>query len=169
MSSGCLQLNGTESTGRPEECGFTDIDSKNSGLYWCQGPDIDQKSNSVNITVSCKNTIDKKSTVEKSIHFPNNTRVMCFISLSSDGEVHLLSPVLPVMKGDSVTLQCNVKLYEFNQIIFYKNGVKVLSQRGTQMTIENVTQADEGFYKCAIANSTLESLENRLSVRGARS
>lgn len=94
---------------------------------------------------------------------------MCFISLSSDGEVHLLSPVLPVMKGDSVTLQCNVKLYEFNQIIFYKNGVKVLSQRGTQMTIENVTQADEGFYKCAITNSTLESLENRLSVRGARS
>lgn len=59
MSSGCLQLNGTESTGRPEECGFTDIDSKNSGLYWCQGPEIDQKSNSVNITVSCKNTIDK--------------------------------------------------------------------------------------------------------------
>ncbi|XP_056606859.1 uncharacterized protein LOC130424901 [Triplophysa dalaica] len=134
VSSGCLQFNGTESTGRPEECGFTDIDSKNSGLYWCQGPDIDQKSNSVNITVSY-------------------------------GEVHLLSPVLPVMKGDSVTLQCNVKLYEFNQIIFYKNGVKVLSQRGTQMTIENVTQADEGFYKCAIANSTLESLENRLSVR----
>ncbi|XP_057194452.1 uncharacterized protein LOC130557049 [Triplophysa rosa] len=134
VRSGCLQLNGTESTGRPEECGFTDIDSKNSGLYWCEGHDGDKKSNSINITVSY-------------------------------GEVRLLSPVLPVMKGDSVTLQCKVKLYELNQIIFYKNGVQVLSLNGTRMTIENVSQADEGFYKCAIANSTLESPENWLSVR----
>lgn len=95
--------------------------------------------------------------------------VFHLLSLSSDGEVQLLSPVHPVMKGDSVTLQCKVKLYELNQIIFYKNGIQVLSLNGTQMTIENVTKADEGFYKCAIANSTLESPENRLWVRGARS
>ncbi|XP_039520914.1 uncharacterized protein LOC120474481 isoform X3 [Pimephales promelas] len=50
-SSGCLQLNGTESTDRPEECHFIDIDSKNSGLYWCENIAENKTSNSINITV----------------------------------------------------------------------------------------------------------------------
>lgn len=53
--SGCLQLNGTEFTDRPEECHFIDIDYKNSGLYWCESPAENKTSNTVNITVSCKN------------------------------------------------------------------------------------------------------------------
>ncbi|XP_016398230.1 uncharacterized protein LOC107731621 [Sinocyclocheilus rhinocerous] len=55
--SGCLQLNGTESTDRPEECHFIDIDYKNSGLYWCESPAENKTSNTINITVSCKNII----------------------------------------------------------------------------------------------------------------
>lgn len=55
--SGCLQLNGTESTDRPEECNFIDIDYKNSGLYWCEIPAENKSSNTINITVSCKNIV----------------------------------------------------------------------------------------------------------------
>ncbi|XDV35744.1 hypothetical protein PO909_005632 [Leuciscus waleckii] len=49
--SGCLQLNGTESIDRPEECHFIDIDSKNSGLYWCENTAENKTSNTINITV----------------------------------------------------------------------------------------------------------------------
>lgn len=53
--SGCLQLNGKESIDRSEECHFIDIDSKNSGLYWCENTAENKTSNTVNITVVCKN------------------------------------------------------------------------------------------------------------------
>lgn len=53
--SGCLQLNGKESIDRPEECHFIDIDSKNSGLYWCENTAENKTSNTINITVVCKN------------------------------------------------------------------------------------------------------------------
>ncbi|KAK7155391.1 hypothetical protein R3I93_010125 [Phoxinus phoxinus] len=49
--SGCLQLNGTQSIDRPEECHFIDIDSKNSGLYWCKNTAENKTSNTINITV----------------------------------------------------------------------------------------------------------------------
>ncbi|XP_056115176.1 uncharacterized protein LOC130091365 [Rhinichthys klamathensis goyatoka] len=49
--SGCLQLNGTESIDRPEECHFSDIDSKNSGLYWCENTAENKTSNIININV----------------------------------------------------------------------------------------------------------------------
>lgn len=53
--SGCLQLNGTESIDRSEECHFIDLDSKNSGLYWCENTAENKTSNTINITVVCKN------------------------------------------------------------------------------------------------------------------
>lgn len=53
--SGCLQLNGKESIDRPEDCHFIDIDSKNSGLYWCENTAGNKTSNTINITVVCKN------------------------------------------------------------------------------------------------------------------
>ncbi|KTF79054.1 hypothetical protein cypCar_00030702 [Cyprinus carpio] len=59
--SGCLQLNGTEFTDRPEECHFIDIDYKNSGLYWCESPAENKTSNTVNITVSYDSTEDEKT------------------------------------------------------------------------------------------------------------
>ncbi|XP_051996849.1 uncharacterized protein LOC127653988 isoform X1 [Xyrauchen texanus] len=134
VKSGCLQLNGTASIDRPIECHFIDINSKNSGMYWCEGPAEDKRSKTINITVSY-------------------------------GEVILFSPVHPVMKGGTATLQCKSLLYKVSQTVFYKNGVNFLSLNGTEMTIENVTKADEGFYKCAFANSSLESSEIWLSVR----
>ncbi|ROL55495.1 hypothetical protein DPX16_8343 [Anabarilius grahami] len=52
--SGCLQLNGKESIDRPEDCHFIDINSKNSGLYWCENTAENKTSNTINITVvSC--------------------------------------------------------------------------------------------------------------------
>ncbi len=77
--SGCLQLNGTESTDRPEECHFIDIDYGNSGLYWCESPAENKSSNTINITVSCKNVIvnnvDPNHTDLKIIVFIINTRL----------------------------------------------------------------------------------------------
>ncbi|XP_067314526.1 uncharacterized protein [Pseudorasbora parva] len=51
IKSGCLQLNGTESIDKPEECHFIDIDHKNSGLYWCENTAENKRSNTINITV----------------------------------------------------------------------------------------------------------------------
>ncbi|XP_059417080.1 uncharacterized protein LOC132152298 [Carassius carassius] len=60
--SGCLQLNGTESTDKPEECHFIDIDYKNSGLYWCESPAENKRRNTVNITVSYDSEDEKTFT-----------------------------------------------------------------------------------------------------------
>ncbi len=77
--SGCLKLNGTESTDRPEECHFIDIDYGNNGLYWCESPAGNKSSNTINITVSCKNVIvnnvDPNHTDLKIIVFIINTRL----------------------------------------------------------------------------------------------
>ncbi|KAL1272772.1 hypothetical protein QQF64_028634 [Cirrhinus molitorella] len=60
--SGCLQLNGTESTERPGECHFIDIGYKNSGLYWCVSPAENKTSSTVNITVSYDSEDEKPHT-----------------------------------------------------------------------------------------------------------
>nr|XP_021327470.1 uncharacterized protein si:dkey-170g13.2 [Danio rerio] len=76
--SGCLYLNGTKSTDKPEECHFSDIDSKNNGLYWCESLSDNKTSNTVNITVTRKD-------------------------ISSKSEVTLLSTVNPMTKDNSTS------------------------------------------------------------------
>lgn len=70
-------------------------------------------------------------------------------------------------EGGNVVLSCQYLKDNKNNITFFKNGEEIgtLSSKGvTEMTIESVTQADEGFYKCVAKDTKMESPESWLSV-----
>ncbi|XP_076581686.1 low affinity immunoglobulin gamma Fc region receptor III-A-like [Chaetodon auriga] len=82
------------------------------------------------------------------------------------GSVILESPVLPVMEGDAVTLQCRNKTTSSNLTVdFYKDGLHIGTSSTGNMTIERVLKAHEGLYKCNISGAG-ESPESWLAVRG---
>uniref|UniRef100_A0A8C5EZB3 Uncharacterized LOC114461713 n=2 Tax=Gouania willdenowi TaxID=441366 RepID=A0A8C5EZB3_GOUWI len=110
-----------------------------SGLYWCEG--IEGRSRALNITVSYGNII-------------------------------LMTPAFPVFEGDTVVLYCQYSSSNPNQTLFFKNRVEIITstcpssdRTAVMMTIENVTRHDEGLYKCASQDRTMESPESWLSVR----
>lgn len=67
--------------------------------------------------------------------------------------------------GHSVVLQCQYQTGNHNKTTFFKNGEEIhsyhssSSERIINITVENVTQADEGRYKCASQDRKMESLE----------
>ncbi|XP_067380840.1 low affinity immunoglobulin gamma Fc region receptor III-like isoform X1 [Channa argus] len=66
------------------------------------------------------------------------------------GAVILQSPVLPVMEGHNVSIQCKTE-NSFNlPADFYKDGSLIRSEPTGHMTIHHVTKSDEGLYKCHI-------------------
>lgn len=82
------------------------------------------------------------------------------------GSVILESPVLPVMEGDTVTLQCRNKMTSSNLMVdFYKDGLQIGNSSTGNLTIESVFKSDDGLYKCSISRAG-ESPESRLAVRG---
>ncbi|XP_070849828.1 high affinity immunoglobulin epsilon receptor subunit alpha-like [Chaetodon trifascialis] len=83
------------------------------------------------------------------------------------GSAILESPVLPVMEGDGVTLQCRNKTTFFNLTVdFYKDGLHIETSSTGNMTIERVLKSHEGLYKCNISGVG-ESPESWLAVRGS--
>lgn len=74
----------------------------------------------------------------------------------------LQSPVQHVTDGETVTLTCKTSNNLYHALI-YKDGV---SMNNANVTIENVTKSDEGFYKCVNPTAAVESPESWLSVRG---
>ncbi|XP_062419511.1 sialoadhesin-like [Pungitius pungitius] len=113
------------------------------GLYWCEG--VGGRSNAVHIAVS-------------------------------DGGVVLQTPALPVVEGDKVVLRCRYRAADGGGTTFFRNGVEVVTfdsvvnmtkekVRMENITMEKVTRGDEGFYKCASRDGSLESPESWLTVR----
>ncbi|XP_078137927.1 low affinity immunoglobulin gamma Fc region receptor III-A-like [Centroberyx gerrardi] len=80
------------------------------------------------------------------------------------GSVILESPVLPVMEGDAVTLNCTNKTPSNLPAGFYKDGVLIRTGSTGEMTIHSVSKSDEGLYKCSISGVG-ESPESWLAVR----
>lgn len=82
----------------------------------------------------------------------------------------LRTPGVPVSEGDTVVLQCQYLTASHSETIFLKNE-EVLTfnysshAQVVKMTLENVTQEDEGYYKCASQDRKMESPESWLSVR----
>uniref|UniRef100_A0A669BKU2 Sialoadhesin n=1 Tax=Oreochromis niloticus TaxID=8128 RepID=A0A669BKU2_ORENI len=63
--------------------------------------------------------------------------------------VILQSPVLPVMKGDNVTLLCESRNSQSDiPATFYKNESIIGTALRSHMIIYNVTKSHEGIYKC---------------------
>ncbi|XP_078147714.1 Fc receptor-like protein 5 isoform X1 [Centroberyx gerrardi] len=82
------------------------------------------------------------------------------------GSVILESPVLPVMEGDNVTLNCTTQTPSNLPAGFYKDGFLIRTGSTGEMTIHSVSKSDEGFYKCSISGVG-ESPESWLAVRAA--
>ncbi|XP_018534951.1 uncharacterized protein LOC108885200 isoform X1 [Lates calcarifer] len=83
----------------------------------------------------------------------------------SEGHVVLESPVLPVMEGAAVTLRCRSRNPSSNLTAdFYKDSLLVGTSPTGNMTIQNVSKSDDGFYKCKISGAG-ESAESRLMIR----
>lgn len=83
-----------------------------------------------------------------------------------DSPVILESPVLPVMEGEAVTLRCRNKMTSSAHIAdFFKDHVLIGTRSIGEMTIQSVSKADEGLYKCSVSDFG-ESPESWLAVRG---
>ncbi|XP_056225533.1 Fc receptor-like A [Seriola aureovittata] len=78
--------------------------------------------------------------------------------------VVLVSPVLPVMEGEAVTLHCMNKITSNVTADFYKDGLFIGRSSTGNVTIHTALKSDEGLYKCNISGAG-ESLQKRLAVR----
>uniref|UniRef100_A0A3P8TMK9 Ig-like domain-containing protein n=1 Tax=Amphiprion percula TaxID=161767 RepID=A0A3P8TMK9_AMPPE len=77
-----------------------------------------------------------------------------------------LSPVLPVMEGNNVTLKCRTKETSSDlTAAFYKDGLLIGSSSAGEMILHSVSGSDEGLYNCNIS-SVGESPQSWLTVRG---
>ncbi|XP_029932677.1 high affinity immunoglobulin gamma Fc receptor I-like [Myripristis murdjan] len=65
--------------------------------------------------------------------------------------VILQSPVLPVMEGAAVTLNCATRTASNLPADFYKDGSFIRTESTGQMTIHHVSKSDEGLYHCTIS------------------
>ncbi|XP_043954069.1 high affinity immunoglobulin gamma Fc receptor I-like [Gambusia affinis] len=87
----------------------------------------------------------------------------------TDGPVILQSPVLPAAEGEAVILRCihgNASSSSSSNFTrFYKNGLLMGSSSTGSITVRDVSESDEGLYKCSVAGAG-ESPESWLSVRG---
>uniref|UniRef100_UPI003AAC6B1F Fc receptor-like protein 5 n=1 Tax=Centroberyx gerrardi TaxID=166262 RepID=UPI003AAC6B1F len=82
----------------------------------------------------------------------------------TSGAVILQSPVLPVMEGAAVTLNCTTETPSDLPADFYKDGSLIRTESTGQMTIHHVSKSDEGLYKCHISGPG-ESPLSWLAVR----
>ncbi|KAG7234422.1 hypothetical protein INR49_001232 [Caranx melampygus] len=82
------------------------------------------------------------------------------------GSVVLDGPVLPVTEGEAVTLSCRSRSSVSNHTAgFYRDGLFVGSSSTGTMTVENVSTAHGGLYKCHMSGAG-ESPQSPLTVRG---
>ncbi|XP_029932681.1 sialoadhesin-like [Myripristis murdjan] len=79
------------------------------------------------------------------------------------GDVILQSPVLPVMEGAAVTLNCTTRTPSNLPADFYKDGSFIRTESTGQMTIHHVSKSDEGLYHCNIS-AYGQSPPSRLAV-----
>ena len=73
-----------------------------------------------------------------------------------------------------MVLYCQYQTGNHSKTAFFKNGAEIVTYSSSssdgviKMTMENVTQEDEGLYKCASQDRKMESPESWLSVRPDR-
>lgn len=68
----------------------------------------------------------------------------------ADTQVLLRIPATPVTAGGNVTLKCEEKGKGSQRATFYRNGFFYRTEPTGDMTIVDVSQSDEGVYKCEI-------------------
>ncbi|XP_048091921.1 carcinoembryonic antigen-related cell adhesion molecule 5-like isoform X2 [Alosa alosa] len=72
------------------------------------------------------------------------------ITVLTDGDAILESPVHPVTEGDPLTLRCRYRYQPSNiSADFYKDGTLLQTSTTGEMTIPAVSKSHEGLYKCS--------------------
>ncbi|XP_026013269.1 uncharacterized protein LOC113015458 [Astatotilapia calliptera] len=70
------------------------------------------------------------------------------------GPVILVSPAVPALMEETVTLSCRNKTHSSNfKAEFYKNRRSIHKTSTGNMTIQRVSKSDEGHYKCSISGA----------------
>ncbi|XP_067380825.1 Fc receptor-like protein 5 isoform X5 [Channa argus] len=105
------------------------------------------------VNISC--TISYIATMDSGVYWCESTEGSTSNSITitvAGGAVILQSPVLPVMEGHNVSIQCKTE-NSFNlPADFYKDGSLIRTEPTGHMTIHHVTKSDEGLYKCHISS-----------------
>ncbi|KAF3697783.1 Fc receptor-like protein 5 [Channa argus] len=77
------------------------------------------------------------------------------ITVQHQSDIMLVSPVLPVTEGTSVTLGCKFKKENvLSQVFFYKNDKLIQNDTRVELSIFAVSKSDEGVYKCKIKKNS---------------
>ncbi|XP_067381103.1 basement membrane-specific heparan sulfate proteoglycan core protein-like isoform X2 [Channa argus] len=77
------------------------------------------------------------------------------ITVQHQFDIMLVSPVLPVTEGTSVTLGCKFKKENvLSQVFFYKNDKLIQNDTRVELSIFAVSKSDEGVYKCKIKKNS---------------
>lgn len=112
-----------------------------------------------------RHTVKKKwGVILKSIYYVRPT----------DGAIILKTPAFPVFQGERVVLYCQCLTANHSKITFFKDGAEITtnttssSGRVIKLIIKNVTQEDEGLYKCVSQDRKMESPESWMSVKPHR-
>ncbi|KAK2863473.1 hypothetical protein Q5P01_003006 [Channa striata] len=93
--------------------------------------------------------------LETGVYWCESSKRSTSISINitvTGGAVILQSPVLPVMEGHDVSLQCKTEDSSELPADFYKDGSLIGTEPTGHMTIHHVTKSDEGVYKCNISS-----------------
>lgn len=68
--------------------------------------------------------------------------------------VQLIGPNQNIREGDSVNLTCIIKsAFPKPQVFWYKNETRLVDQQSTNLILTEVTDKDEGSYKCEARNA----------------
>ncbi|XP_040887773.1 Fc receptor-like protein 5 isoform X2 [Toxotes jaculatrix] len=112
-----------------------DISQKSNGVYWCESGS-GEFSNAVNITVQADH---------------------------HDGLI-LVSPVLPVTEGHSVSFGCRFRTEnKLCSVFFYHNDKLIQNDTRGELNISAVSKSHEGFYKCQCSGR--KSAQSWMSVK----
>ncbi|KAG7236272.1 hypothetical protein INR49_001188, partial [Caranx melampygus] len=148
--------------------------------FSCQGsgvsPEWRVRNMKVNISTCQKSTSSVNCTNSNAVvsdsgeHWcegPGGERSSAVNVTVTGGSVVLDGPVLPVTEGEAVTLRCRSRSSVSNHTAgFYRDGLFIGSSSTGTMTVENVSTAHGGLYKCHISGAG-ESPQSPLTVREA--
>ncbi|XP_055362850.1 uncharacterized protein LOC114867192 isoform X2 [Betta splendens] len=95
-------------------------------------------------------------------HFSNSVNVTVH-----DGDIVLVSPVLPVTQGTAVTLGCRSRTqHVVSNVSFYNNDQLIQSDTRAELNISAASESHQGFYSCQVKepSRTLTSAQSWMSV-----
>uniref|UniRef100_A0A7N6BA31 Ig-like domain-containing protein n=1 Tax=Anabas testudineus TaxID=64144 RepID=A0A7N6BA31_ANATE len=92
------------------------------------------------------------------------------VNITGHNDIILVSPVLPVTEGTSVTLGCKLRRENLvSNVFFYQNDKLIQNDTRVELIISAVLKSDQGFYRCEVQTDswirTLTSPQSWMAVK----